>query len=142
MYPTTQFRIISRGNYRVLREDYLDITFDGPHPKVLVGNAGFFPMMSDSSSRVSRISDSMALWYRNMGGMVFDASIQHSIISNASWVQCGTPHRQGAGYIRQLLMGDPSSPWASASVHDENEQFEEDFANTLSWTLSYNNHFD
>ena len=89
-----------------------------------------FPMMSDSTSVVSRISDSMELWYRNMGGLVFDARASQSTSTVTSWLKCEAPSRQDANYIRHLLMDNVVSPGASASVSGERGQGEEDLTNT------------
>ena len=73
------------------------------------GSHAVFPTMSDSSSVVSKILDSMAMRYRNMGGLVFDAGPNNSP-SVTSWVHCGAPMKQDAKYIRQLLMDESTPP--------------------------------
>ena len=80
------------------------------------GSANFI-QMSDTSSLVSRVSDSMSRWYRNMGGMITEVNIAES---EASWVSCRVKS-QDTLHVSSSALGDPESPGCSVSVHDETE---------------------
>ena len=64
-----------------------------------------FPM-GDSPSVVSSLSDSMALWYRNVGGMAFELNSPNSTVTAGSWPHCSPPQTQDVSHVRQLPMED------------------------------------
>ena len=78
-----------------------------------VGSSAYFPL-SESSSVVSRLSDSMALWYRNMGGMVFDSDAT-SRDTARSWIQCAPISVRDPDRLRDLLMNEGESPVESGA---------------------------
>ena len=50
----------------------------------------------------------MALWYRNMGGMIFEINSPRSVFTAESWIQCATPAKDPT-HIRGLWIDDPVS---------------------------------
>ena len=65
----------------------------------------------------SRLSDSMALWYRNMGGMIFELNSPRSVFTSESWIQCNTPI-QDPSYVRSIWI-DETTPKEEVSPQQE-----------------------